>query len=282
MSTNRPNNQPIVEQTFGEKLETWYDRNGKWINILIIVVLVGVIGYKGMQWMNDRNVMRANSAFLAAQTHYQTAQAQPENEQTVEQLQAAITAAQQVVNDYSDNSVGRQAQLMIANSQYAIVTAKNAQDVEQLEAAQASFNKYIEMARTDEERAAGHIGVGNVLENLAFVRDDKATLDKAVESYNKAADLAKGTALAGEAKLAAALAKSAMNNPEAQAEAKELYAEVAENRTVNLVSDDLLESVQEIPVTTGEPLSPEQVRDLYNMTAWSQHQVATDALAELK
>ncbi len=282
MSTNRPNNQPIVEQTFGEKLETWYDKNGKWINILIIVVLVGVIGYKGMQWMNDRNVMRANSAFLAAQTHYQTAQSQPENEQTVEQLEAAITAAQQVVNDYSDNPVGRQAQLMIANSQYAIVTAKNARDVEQLEAAQASFNKYIEMASTDEERAAGHIGVGNVLENLAFVQDDKAVLDKAVESYNNAADLAKGTALAGEAKLAAALAKSAMANPEAQTEAKELYAEVVENRTVNLVSDDLLESVQEIPATTGEPLSPEQVKDIYNMGAWSQHQVAADALAELK
>lgn len=282
MSTNRPNNQPIVEQTFGEKLETWYDRNGKWINILIIVALVGVVGYKGMQWMKDRNVMRANSAFLTALTHYQTAQAQPENDQRVEQLQAAITAAQQVVNDYSDNSIGRQAQLMIANSQYAIVTAKNAQDVEQLEAAKASFNKYIEMAATDEERAAGHIGVGNVLENLAFVQDDKATLDKAVESYNKAADLAKGTALAGEAKLAAALAKSAMNNPEAQAAAKELYAEVAENRPMNLVSEDLLESVREIPAATGEPLSPEQVKDIYNMGAWSQHQVATDALAELK
>jgi predicted negative regulator of RcsB-dependent stress response len=273
----------MVEHTFGEKLETWYDRNGMWINVVITLALVAVIGYKGYQWVHSRNVAKANAAFATALNHYQAGQQNPDAAKKSDELQGAITAAQQVVSDYSDKFVGRQAQLLIGNAQYAIAVSQSGkEEISHLEKARESYNKYLAMAQTDEERAAGNIAVGNVLENLAFIRSDKKVLQEAVDAYNKAAGLAKGTNLAGEAKLAAALAKSGMNDPAAQADAKKLYAEVAENRPVQMISDEAAKAIKPIKLDSGQTLSAEEVAGLKNLAAWSQQQQAKDALAQLK
>src|SRR5690606_5375308 len=150
-----------------------------------------------------------------------------------------VTAATQVVNEYPAKFVGRQAQLLIGNAEYMIALSQSGgKDIKQLEAARNSFKKYLDLAQTDAERATGLIAIGNVTENIAFIQEDEATLQEAIDSYEKAAEIAKGTNLGGEASLAAALAKSAINKPEAQAESKKLYAEVAENRPVQLISDE--------------------------------------------
>lgn len=283
MTTKKTTNQPLVQETFGEKLETWYDRNGTWINVVIIAALVVVIGYKGYGWMQTRNVAKANAAFSTALNHYQQGIYNTDKARKVDELGGAITAAQQVVNDYSDKFVGRQAQLLIGNAQYTIAMAESGgKDVQQLEAAQNSYKKYISLAQTDEERATGLIAVGNVTENLAFIRNDKALLQEAVDSYTKAAETAEGTSLAGEALLAAALAKSGMNDPAAQAEAKKLYAQVAENRPVQLISDAAADAVKPIELEQGGELSVEEVTDIKNLAAWSQSETAKDALTRLK
>lgn len=283
MTTNKPTNQPLVEETFGEKLETWYDRNGTFINVIIIAALVGVIGYKGYGWVQARNVAKANVAFAAAHSHYQQGIYNDDKAKKADQLGGAITAAQQVVNDYSDKFVGRQAQLLIGNAQYTIaMTESGGKDVKQLETALDSYKKYLALAQTDEERATGLIAVGNVTENLAFLRDDEKVLQEAVDSYTKAADAAKGTSLAGEAKLAAATAKSGMRGDAARADAKKLYTEVAENRSVQLISDEAMKDAKPIELERGEDLSVEQVQELKNLAAWSQRDSAKDALARLK
>lgn len=283
MTTNKPTNQPLVQETFGERLETWYDRNGTWINVVIIVALVGVIGYKGFEWMQTRNVAKANVAYSTALNHYQQGLFNPDKATKVDELGGAITAAEQVVTDYSDQFIGRKAQLMIGNAQYTIaMTESGGKDVEQLETALESYKKYISMAQTDEERATGLIAVGNVTENLAFIRSDKALLQEAVDSYTKAAKTAEGTNLAGEALLAAALAKSGMNDPAAQEEAKKLYAQVADNRPVQLISDEAVKALKPLKLEQGGELSVEEVADLKNLAAWSQSATAKDALARLK
>lgn len=283
MSINKPQNQPLVEQTFGEKLETWYDRNGLIINGVIIVALIAVIGYKGYQWMHERGVARANAAFATALNHYQQGLHNPEEAKKQDELNGAVTAAQQVVNEYSDKFVGRQAQLLIGNAQYAIAMSKGGRDVETLKKALDSYKKYTSLAQDDAERATGHIAEGNVNENLAFIQDDQKVLEEAIASYKKAADLGGDTALGGEARLAAARAQTGIKSSSAATEdARKLLENVAQNRPVQLVSDESLKSAKPVEMSSGMTLEPEKVNDLRNMAAWSQQQHAKDALAQLK
>lgn len=283
MSINKPPHQPMVEQTFGEKLETWYDRNGLLINGVIIVALVAVIGYKGYQWMHQRGVARANAAFATALNHYQQGLHNPEEAKKQDELNGAVTAAQQVVNEYSDKFVGRQAQLLIGNAQYAIAMSKGGRDVETLKKALDSFKKYTSLAHDDFERATGHIAEGNVSENLAFVQDDQKVLEEAIASYKKAADLAGDSALGGEARLAAARAQTGIkNDPAATDDARKMLEHVAQNRPVQLVSEETLKAIKPVEMASGMILASEQVSDIRNMVEWSQQQHAKDALAQLK
>ena len=282
MSANKPSKPIIVEQTFGEKLETWYDRNAKWLTGLVILAFVVVIGWKGYDWVKARNVARANDALAGALQHYQQGVQNPDAAKKVDELNGAVTAAQQVVNDYSDSYIGREAQLLIANAQYTIALQNSGKEVKPLEQALESYQKYLKMAQTSEEKAAANIAIGNVTENLGFIRNDKKTLQEAVAAYEAAAKEADGTYLAGEARLAAARAKTGINDPAAQEDAKKLFAEVEKNRPVQLISDQAQKDAKPLKLQSGQTLSAEEVVSLRNYAAWSQHQEAKDALAQAK
>ncbi len=275
--------QPIlVEDTFGEKLEHWYENNGKWLNVLLIVLLAGVIGYKLYDWMQARSVAKANASYSLALTRFQKAYQSPDDTQKVDELQGAITAAQQVADEHADEFVGHQAQLMIGNAQYSISETTSSQNVAMLEKARDSYQKYINMAATNNEKAAGYIALGNVLENLSFIRSDATLLQEAADAYTEAMSAGENTYLGAEAKIALARTKSAQNAPEAQANAAKLYEEVARNRQVQLVSAEELEAVEPIKLESGGTLTREEIADLKNMGDWSQKKVAEDALARLK
>lgn len=281
MPTEKPA-QPLIEPTFGEKLETWYDRNGNWLNILMIVILAGVIGYKVYGWMQTRNVASANTAYGLAVYQLQTAQQNPDEKQKIDQLQGAITAAQQVVDEHSDQFVGRQAQLVIGNAQYMIASSDPEQGVKGLERARDSYRAYIDMANTNTEKAAGYIALGNVLENLSFIQSSQQVLQEAETAYTEALSASQGTNLGAEAKLALARTKAGRSAEASQVEAAKLFQEVAASRDVRLVSDAELEATKPIELEGGQTLSADEVKDIKNLAAWSQRQLAQDALAQLK
>lgn len=281
MSTEKPA-QPLVEPTFGEKLENWYDRNGNWLNILVIVILAGVIGYKVYGWMQARNIASANTAYGMAVNQLQMAQQNPDEKQKIDQLQGAITAAQQVVDEHSDQFVGRQAQLVIGNAQYIIASSDPEQGVKGLERARDSYRAYIDMAITNAEKAAGYVALGNVLENLSFIESNQQVLQEAETAYTEALSASQGTNLGAEAKLALARTKAGRSAEASQAEAAKLFQEIAASRDVQLVSDAELEGTKPIQLEGGQSLSVEEVKDIKNLAAWSQRQLAQDALARLK
>lgn len=272
----------VVEDTFGEKLEHWYEANGKWLNVLLIVILVGIIGYKAYGWMQARNVAKANTAYGLALQRFQMAYQSPDETKKVDELQGAITAAQQVVDDHAGEFVGRQAQLMIGNAQYSISETQSGKDVAMLEKARESYQKYINMAAGNSEKAAGYIALGNVLENLSFIRSDQKLLQEAADAYAQAMSSGEGTYLGAEAKLALARTKSARNSPEARADAVKIYEDVSKNRKVQLMSAAELESIKPMKLESGGTMSKEEIVAIKNMSAWSQQQIAEDALARLK
>lgn len=282
MTTNKPSAPMVVEDSFSEKLQLWYEENGKWLNVLLIVVLVGIVGYKLYDWMQVRNVAKANTAYGLALNRFQMAYQNPDEAKKVDELQGAITAAQQVADEHSGEFVGRQAQLMIGNAQYSISETKSGQDVQMLEKARESYLKYIKMASSNSEKAAGHIALGNVLENLSFIRSDEKLLQEAADAYNQAMSAAEGTYLGAEAKLALARTMSARNAPDAHANAVKLYEDVAQNREVQLMSAAELEAVEPLKLESGSTLEKEEIAGIKNMRNWSQQQAAEDALARLK
>lgn len=274
----------VIEDTFGEKLERWYEDNGKWLNVLLIVVLVGIIGYKVYDWMQARSVAKANTAYGLALQRFQMAYQSPDEAKKVDELQGAITAAQQVADEHADMFVGRQAQLMIGNAQYSISETQSGQvqDVAMLEKARDSYQKYINMAAGNSEKATGYIALGNVLENLSFIRSDETLLQEAADAYTQAMSAAEGTYLGAEAKLALARTRSARSAPESRADAAKLYEEVAKNREVRLMTTADADPAGPLKLESGDILSQEQIAEIKNMSEWSQQQVAEDALARLK
>lgn len=281
MTTNKPAPQ-LVEPTFGEKLEIWYDRNGNWINILLIVVLAGIIGYKVYDWVQTRNVARANTDFGIALNQFQMAQQSPDEAQKIDQLQGAITAAQQVVDEHRDQFVGRQAQLMIGNAQYTIATIDEKEGVKALERARDSYRAYIDIAETTLEKAAGQLALGNILENLSFIQSSQQTLQQAAAAYSEAVSAAEGTHLGAEAKIGLARVNGAINSPESKAQAEKLLIEVVDNRDAQLLSEAELQGVKPVELQSGQVLSVEEVTAIKNLQAWSHKQIARDALTQMK
>ncbi len=276
--------RPMVEQTAGEKMQDWYDNNGKWINIVLIAVLVGIVGYKTYEWIHTRNVEKANIAYSAALNQYQQAMAAQEPAEKKDKLGGAITAAEQVVAEHGDTFVGREAQLMIGNAQYGLVTTQSGdpEAVKTLEKARDSYQKYINIAADSNEQATGYLALGNVLENLSFINSDPKVMQEAVEAYKQALAASDGTYLGSEVKLSLARALSAINSPQAEAEAAKLYQEVAEKSDVQLVSDGALEPASNLPAQQDTSVSPEEKKELLNLAEWSHKAKAEEALARLK
>jgi len=273
----------VVEQTLGEKLETWYDKNNKWITIVFVVVVAAFVGYRLYDWMHAKNVAKANAAFGQAQQRFDMALQAQEPKDKTDQLQGAITAAEQVVNDYSDKFVGLQAQLLIGNAQYQLANEQpGEQGVANLEKARESYQKYLAMASEPMEQATGKIAVGNVLENLAFIRSDEKLLEEAIASYRDAAKNAEGSYLGAEANLFLARALESSKDAERRAEAKKILDEVAKDRQL---ADNKKPAAgtedKTITLTSGQTLSADQVAELKSQAEWSQHYVATEELSQL-
>lgn len=271
----------IVEESMGEKLSAWYDRNGNWINAAIVVVLAIVIGFKAYDWMHKRAVAKANMAYGEALNRFQTAVQQPDTAKKKDELNGAITAAQQVVVDHGDRYVGREAQLMIGNAQFAMASDEPGQNTKLLESARDSFKKYLDMAETNEEKATGHLARGNVQENLSFIQSDPKLLTEAIADYKDALAATEGSYLGAEAKLALARAISGQTGKESEAEAKKLLQEVAAKRPVTLVSKSAVEE-KPIKLDSGATLTSEEINDMLNFTNWSQQKMAEDALVNFK
>lgn len=282
MAPKQPGKKILVEPTFGEKMESWYEINGKWINIVLGIVVVGVLGWVITGTLRTRAENAANVDFRKAVIQYEMGLMAPEEDQKIDQIQGSITAAQEVVEKHGDRFVGRQAQLLIGNAHYNIALAQTGEGVDALEKARAGYEKYLSMATNDRERAVGNVALGNVLENLGFIRSDESLLEQAVVSYEKAKEQASGTSVAGEATLALARVQLALNKPDASAKAAALYKEVIEQRDTQLVSDETLENLTAIELASGTNLTQEKVVELINLSAWSQKAEAEDGLSRLK
>lgn len=271
----------VVEESLGERLEGWYDRNGMLINVLLAGIVAVVIGYSGYKAYHTRTVNRANAAFGAAQERLYTAVQEQDPAKKKDDLQGAITAAQQVVADYSGQFVGRQAQLMIANAQYELAAEEVGKKPDTLEKARENFEKYIQLAETNQEKAAGHLGRGNVLENLAFIQSDNKQLDAAIKDYQNAVSAAGDSYLGRQAKLALARAQAAQTAKEAQEQARKVYQEVADSKLTPLTTADV-KDLKPVALVAGPEVSAEQIASILNFTHWSQKQVALDSLSQLK
>ena len=272
----------IVEESLTEKLERWYDRNGMILNVCLGVVLAGVLGFYGYKWMNERAVRAANMDLSPVVQRFSEAMGTEDDAKKNEQLDAAVTAANEVVEKHKGNKVGREAQMMIANAQYDMAVNKTGQDVAMFEKARDSFQKAVDMSETKEEKAAGLIGKGNVLENLAFIQENPKLLEDAIAVYKEAQTVAAGTYLGGEAKLNTARALLAQNNDNATADAKKLYEEVSKDRSVTMTAEHKKDSSSRtVKTATGAELSQDEVQGLLNSAVFSQKKQAEDQLAGL-
>ena len=172
MAPKQPGKRVLVEQTFGEKMEVWYDRNGKWLNIVLGVVVVGVLGWVLMGTFRDRAQNAGNVDFRKAVIQYEMGLMAPEEAEKIDQIQGSITAAQEVADKHADKFVGRQAQLLIGNAHYNIALVQTGEGVDALGVGE---HGYAELSAGCEHE------IGSEAEGVTAVVDERQTIGFADE-----------------------------------------------------------------------------------------------------
>lgn len=273
--------KPIVVETFTERLEAWYERNGKSILIVVGIALALYFGYRIFKSSQVKKTETANVAYGKALDNYRQGLADPEEATGKEKLSAAITGAREVNSEYGTLPVGLEAQLLAANAQYKLALLESGQEGADahLEKARDEFTKYINQA-SGSKKAAGYLGLGNVLENLSFIKSNESLMTEAVEAYREALAASEGTFLADEVRVSLARALSGMNSPAAQEEAKKLYETVAKKEIGNLVSPDSFKNLDN--ATRVEGVTRDEVVDFLSQKDATYKKLAEDSLHRLK
>lgn len=258
----------------------WIESNGKLINALVILVLIGLIAWSGYRWYNNGRIASANRDYGIALERMQTALSEEDESKQKDALQGAISSAQVVATDYPNTFVGRKALLLIGNANFRLAEVSGDDRKSQIDAAQEAYRKYLQIAADPLERASANIALGNALENQMFLTRDNQLAIQAENAYKAALASAGDSYLAGEAKLALARLYQVQEGRREQAE--QLYAEVAKAHqpAVRQVPEQR-RSTEVSEGTEGQGLNAEQVQEVRDMRKMGYSAMAEAAMQRL-
>lgn len=270
-----------------ERVRLWWHNNEKAVTAVLIVFLVLLIGWRGYNAWQDSKHARSSNDLAEAMKSYGEALAETEEAKRKELFNTAISEAQKIIDEYPSLYAARAAQMLIGNSHYYLaagVLGKATESQPELKSAQQAYQKYIDMANTPEEKAAGKLALGNTLENILFTTKNMSLMTEAQAAYKDVESLAPNSFLAAEAKLAQARLMQAQAGR--QDEARKLYEEVASSRKVEVAAkkkDKDAEQVQDRNKDESlQGVSPKQAEEIRSFSDLSLAREAQQALAALK
>lgn len=266
-----------VQDDFSERASFWMDKNSKLINGLLIAVVLLVLGWTVYKWFRQGAIEKANQGYGMVLQQFTTAVNEQDETKRRDALNGAITAAESVIRDYPNQQVSRYAQLLLGNAHYKLASMQSGEAGRPaMKNARAAYEKVVNSAKTPLEKAAGHLGLGNVLQDEMFINNDPAMAKQVEDAYKQASDEAKGTYLEAEAKMnLARLYEGSLRNDDA----RKLYETVAAENQITPSKETA--DVKAIEVEGGRTLTPEQIMEIQSFSRISYAEAAQSALARL-
>lgn len=272
-------NEPVItaheDLDLGERTSLWMDSNAKLVNLLLGVLVILALGWTVYRWVHQGRQASASRAYASVLEQFGAAQNEQDEIKHRDALNAAITAADSVIRDYSKQFVGRQAQLLIGNANYELASLPSANGPTALNNARDAYQKYIAICTDPHEKAAGYLALGNVLQDQVFIEKDDKLVPDAENAYKQAMDLGRGSYLEAESKLALANMYTGFENR--QGEAEKLYQSVLQDRKVEPRPEE-----KAVKTADGEHvLTPEQVGEVKSLVKLSYAERAKRGLDRL-
>jgi hypothetical protein len=270
-------------EDIGEKISAWYDANSKLISALLIIVLAGILGYKGYTIWEYNKTAKASAEIGIALQNYNNAQNQTDAAKRKELLNTAIMDSQRITRDYAGTPAAHTAQMLLGNAYYylAVANVGNADESNAaMKNARDAFEKFNQMAVTAQEKAVGQLALGQTLENLLFVSKDLNLAKQATDAFDQVVKLVPGSYLAADAQLSKARVLQAESGR--QSEAANLYKQISENRKPEPITSEKNDKESKTHEIYQNGLTQEDVNEIQNFEKLSYSQLAVEALDELK
>jgi len=183
-------------RTFGKNIVHYYQEHQKKILIALIALLVIMLGFKIHSLQKRRKIRDANILFSEASEAFQRGVMSADAQERMKHLENCVNTSKRIVQDYGSSPLSREALYLQASASFF-----KAGTPDQYDQPISLFNRYIERAQTEREKAIGYVGLGYSYENKYFLTDDRQILPLAMDAYQKGIELGTGTATAAEAKL---------------------------------------------------------------------------------
>ncbi|AXA35732.1 MAG: hypothetical protein KatS3mg130_0713 [Candidatus Sumerlaea sp.] len=267
-----------------DRIGLWYHRNAKWIQYLVIAVVLAFLGFRLYDRYLETERAKATAEIGKVADTLQSALRETDEAKRKVLFATAIADAERVAKEYSGQYLGRQAQLLLGNAHYYYALAlanQKSEASEERKKAREAYERYISIAKTNEERAAGKLALGNVFENELFATQDMNYLKQAEDAYRDAIRLAPNTFLAAEAKLA--LARMYQPVTGKKDEAERLLSEIQKERAPASQSSEKNAATKEAAKETGRKgLSQEKIHELREFSGLSYAKEAERLLTALQ
>lgn len=267
---------------FGERTAEWFREHDRLVSAVLAAILIALIAWKGYGKFRDDRLARANVEYSTVVQNYNSALGQTDVKQRKDLLGAVVTEGERFVDRYGKSGVAKSAQMMLGNAHYYMAMASsddaNVASEERRKAREA-FEKYLNMADTAQEKAAGQIALGNLIEYRMFVEKDPKLRRDAIAAYDEAVKLAPGTYLEAEAKLAKGRLLQALTGRED--DARQLFEQVANERKVEAKDETTTPSADRRP-SAEERLAEQNAQKLREAMLVSYAEEAEQALQRMK
>jgi tetratricopeptide (TPR) repeat protein len=209
--------EDVVVETGRRLWERFQERQ----NLILTVLLVAVVLWLGLKLFDShrRSVMaQGNFLISQAQLRFDRAMQTEDEAQRAQWLDQGETSLLRVIERHGNSPLGARALFWSGVLQFHQL---------RFDEARQRFERFAQGA-SDEDAARGKLAIGACYENQAFVQDDKALLDQALEAFRKAQELGGSSYVAFQAMIAEARVLG--RDPQTAGQAVALLEKVIEQR----------------------------------------------------
>ncbi|MCX7716815.1 MAG: tetratricopeptide repeat protein [Candidatus Sumerlaeaceae bacterium] len=265
----------------GEHLLDWIRKHANTLTTVVLIVALGFLGWKLYGKYVESRQAAAGAELGTLLRHYYQGIGAPTKDKRTEMLATTVNDAERIAREHAKTYAGRLALLILGNAKYyegMFAETAGEEAVNALREARGAFERFIRVAASPEEKAAGHLALGQTLENLLFITKDLALAVEAQDAYKEVVKLVPNSYLAAEAKLG--MARLLQNQQGRQEEARKLYEEIIASRPVPEVKPP--EGARPVRMADGRELTVDDLTALRSFSKYSIQEQAKDMLRAMQ
>ncbi len=173
-----------VAESLQEMAATLRENRMKILVVCLGAILIAAVGW-GYKSYRDKIKIEASAVFYQANVVFSEIPSMKDEQERTKQLESTISSLQGLIEKYPDSVSAREAIFLQGNCYYTM---------DKLDKARETFQKYIEKAKTNDDRAKGEIALGYALENQIYLSGNqvemKPKIEEAKAEYKKAEEQA--------------------------------------------------------------------------------------------